>query len=277
MNNFTNNYLVEFYGGSARWFAIYLMSITFITFCSDLFFIVLALFSPALRNKVANWFLTGFSMSDALHSFVSFLGGLAIYLGMGSPENTQFCAISGFLVLSTVTSSLGFPVMIAADRYYKISALPTNNQKYSVFSKIIFADRGVIPMMVSWVAFCFAVNVPLLLIGATGEDGRVDICTAKTFTSVSLLLVYEATIMIPFFGGANLTALYYYPLAKWLQNNQSVSNRSSNKLTRSLMRLMKVVSILPIILRSPIANISALQMVLPHFPLWIGRAIALPN
>jgi hypothetical protein len=113
-NDTVPNYLYEFYGPSASWFAIYMFAVSAFIILSNLLFIGLTLTSNSLRTTVANWFLLGLSVSDSLHCSAHLIDAWAIYFG--SVDNRFLCKISGTFVIATACSSFGFPPMIAADR-----------------------------------------------------------------------------------------------------------------------------------------------------------------
>jgi hypothetical protein len=129
-NNTTFTYLNEFYGSSVKWFAVYMGTVSLFVVLSDTFFIIFTLTSPTLRRNVANWFLVGFSVSDQLHCMGQCVSAYAIYTG--SVEDRHWCSTAGLFVLSSATCSFGFPALIAADRYYKISTI-TQSSGYDIF------------------------------------------------------------------------------------------------------------------------------------------------
>uniref|UniRef100_A0A914UIE8 G-protein coupled receptors family 1 profile domain-containing protein n=1 Tax=Plectus sambesii TaxID=2011161 RepID=A0A914UIE8_9BILA len=121
LNDTTFDYLYEFYGNSAKWFAIYALIASLFTIISNAFFITLTLTTPSLRKNVVNWFLLGFSLSDLLHCTAHVADAYALWYG--STDNRQLCAVAGLFVISTATCSFGFPALIAAERYYKVSTI----------------------------------------------------------------------------------------------------------------------------------------------------------
>uniref|UniRef100_A0A914W309 G-protein coupled receptors family 1 profile domain-containing protein n=1 Tax=Plectus sambesii TaxID=2011161 RepID=A0A914W309_9BILA len=120
-SNETFEYVYDFYGPSASWFAIYIGATSIFSVISNIFFTILTLSSSKLRQNVANWFLVGLSISDQLHYLSHVVDAYAIYTG--SINNRYWCSVAGAFVLITATCSFGFPAIIAADRYYKISTI----------------------------------------------------------------------------------------------------------------------------------------------------------
>uniref|UniRef100_A0A914ULU9 G-protein coupled receptors family 1 profile domain-containing protein n=1 Tax=Plectus sambesii TaxID=2011161 RepID=A0A914ULU9_9BILA len=274
LNDTTFDYLYEFYGNSAKGLAIFELTISLFTIISNIFFITLTLTTPSLRKNSTNWFLLGFSISDSLHSLAHF--GDAYALWYGSLENRRLCAVAGMFVVSTVTGSFGFPALIAAERYYKINTIPQSTG-FSI-GRAIFADRAVIPLMVVWFFLSIVLNLPLLLNDAWGEDPS-GFCGAKRFTSVPLLLSYELSVMLVFAVSMTVTAIYYYRLVAWLKQHQASLLQSSNETvdyTSSVMRVVKIVTLVPLIVATPCVILSAGQMILPQLPMWINRLLISP-
>lgn len=104
---------------SSHWFSIALGMISLTTVLSNIFFLFITLTSKSLRSKSSYWFLIGFSCSDLLHAASHVFDAVAIWLG--SVDNRHLCTLAGTVALFTGTSSLGFPSLVAADRYYKIT------------------------------------------------------------------------------------------------------------------------------------------------------------
>uniref|UniRef100_A0A914VDJ2 G-protein coupled receptors family 1 profile domain-containing protein n=1 Tax=Plectus sambesii TaxID=2011161 RepID=A0A914VDJ2_9BILA len=120
-NDTTFDYLDEFYGSSAQWFGIYLLVISLFTIISDLFFITFTMTTKSLRTNVSNWFLLGFIISDLVHCNVHLVDAYALLYG--STDNRHLCAVAGLFVISTAMCSFGFPAIIAAARFYKITTV----------------------------------------------------------------------------------------------------------------------------------------------------------
>uniref|UniRef100_A0A914V819 G-protein coupled receptors family 1 profile domain-containing protein n=1 Tax=Plectus sambesii TaxID=2011161 RepID=A0A914V819_9BILA len=119
-------------------------------------------------------------------------------------------------------------------------------------------------------------NLPLMLNDAFGEDPS-GFCGAKKFTSIPLLLGYEFTVVFAYFGSLAVTGIYYYRLAKWLKRHQTIpsGNRHEVDYTRAIMRVMKIVTLMPAFLDGPVMILTATQMLLPEMPMWINRALCL--
>jgi hypothetical protein len=128
------------------------------------------------------------------------------------------------MVITTCTCRFGFPALIAANRYYKISVLPSTQASKCSIGQKLFAEQMIMPLMVAWFCFAYSINLPLIIYHSFGED-EVGICGAKKFTSVVKLMSYELSILVVFVTGNSLTGVYYYLLAKWLRKNQSVDNQ----------------------------------------------------
>uniref|UniRef100_A0A914UND3 G-protein coupled receptors family 1 profile domain-containing protein n=1 Tax=Plectus sambesii TaxID=2011161 RepID=A0A914UND3_9BILA len=272
-DNVTFEYVYDFYGPSASWFAIYIGATSTFIVISNIFFTILTLSTPKLRENVANWFLVGLSISDQLHYLSHVVDAYAIYTG--SINNRYWCSVSGAFVLITGTCSFGFPALIAADRYYKISTI-SQPSGFSL-SSALFSKRATIPLIVSWFFIAAISNLPLMLNDAFGEDPS-GFCGAKKFTSIPLLLGYEFSVVFAYFGSLVVTGVFYYRLAKWLKLHQTAStgNRQEVDYTRSIMRVMKIVTLMPAFLDGPVMTLTAMQMLLPEMPMWINRALVVP-
>ena len=129
LNDTTFDYLDEFYGISAKWFAIYALTASLFTIISNAFFITFTLTTHSLRKNAANWFLLGFSLSDLLHGVARAADAYALWYG--SVDNRHLCATAGLFTISTVTCSFGFPALIAAERYYQISTISQSTGLFS--------------------------------------------------------------------------------------------------------------------------------------------------
>uniref|UniRef100_A0A914V5H9 G-protein coupled receptors family 1 profile domain-containing protein n=1 Tax=Plectus sambesii TaxID=2011161 RepID=A0A914V5H9_9BILA len=272
-SNATFEYVYDFYGPSASWFAIYIFTTSTFIVISNILFTILTLSTPKLRENVANWFLVGLSISDQLHYLSHVVDAYAIYTG--SINNRYWCSIAGAFVLTTGTCSFGFPAIIAADRYYKISTI-TKASGFSI-SSALFSKRVTIPLIVSWFFIAAISNLPLMLNDAFGEDPS-GFCGAKKFTSIPLLLGYEFSVIFAFVCSLALTGIYYYRLTKWLKKHQTVSTRNHQEVdyTQAVMRVMKIVTLMPLFLDGPVVILSAGQMLLPEMPMWINRALVMP-
>uniref|UniRef100_A0A914WFS7 Uncharacterized protein n=1 Tax=Plectus sambesii TaxID=2011161 RepID=A0A914WFS7_9BILA len=172
----------------------------------------------------------------------------------------------------TASCRLGFPALIAANRFYKVSAMP--GQSTTLLQKL-FAERAIIPLVIAWYCVAYLMQSPLIFTDSFGED-QAGFCGARKFTSVLLLASYEVSVIVVFAGGMALTGVYYFRLAKWLRQNQSISNQESVSYTRSLMIVMKVETLLPLIAEMPTAILTAGQMVLPELPMWLTRVLVGP-
>uniref|UniRef100_A0A914WEG6 G-protein coupled receptors family 1 profile domain-containing protein n=1 Tax=Plectus sambesii TaxID=2011161 RepID=A0A914WEG6_9BILA len=179
-------------------------------------------------------------------------------------------------VVSTATGSFGFPAMIAVERYYKINTIPQSTG-YSV-GRAIFTERAAIPLMVGWFFMSIIVNLPLMLNDAWGEDPS-GFCGAKKFTSVPLLLSYELSVVLVFAVSMTITAIYYYRLVSWLKQHQTSLAQSSNEsidYTSSVMRVVKIVTLVPLTVATPCLVLTGGQMILPQLPMWINRLLISP-
>lgn len=128
MNTTLETYLYHFNGPEARWFAVFLSTISVLTILSNLFFLAITLTSKAIRSKSPTWLLIGFSISELVHGIASNLEAIAIW--NGSVESRHLCSLAGSFILFTVVCSSGFPFLIAADRFYKITI--SVNNKFSL-------------------------------------------------------------------------------------------------------------------------------------------------
>uniref|UniRef100_A0A914V7F9 G-protein coupled receptors family 1 profile domain-containing protein n=1 Tax=Plectus sambesii TaxID=2011161 RepID=A0A914V7F9_9BILA len=144
-------------------------------------------------------------------------------------------------------------------------------------SSAIFSERATIPLIVSWFFIAAISNLPLMLNDAFGEDPS-GFCGAKKFTSIPLLLGYEFSVIFAFVGSMAVTGIYYYHLTKWLKKHQTVptGNHQEVDYTRAIMRVMKIVTLMPVLLDGPVVILSAGQMLLPKMPMWINRALVMP-
>uniref|UniRef100_A0A914VIM7 G protein-coupled receptor n=1 Tax=Plectus sambesii TaxID=2011161 RepID=A0A914VIM7_9BILA len=109
-----------------------------------------------------------------------------------------------------------------------------------------------------------------MLNDAFGEDPS-GFCGTKKFTSVPLLLSYEFTVILIFFGSLLITGIYYYRLIKWLKDKEAsirrrsvAYNNESIDYTSGVMRVMKIVTLLPLFTMTPTAILTAGQMILPR-------------
>uniref|UniRef100_A0A914V8G3 Uncharacterized protein n=1 Tax=Plectus sambesii TaxID=2011161 RepID=A0A914V8G3_9BILA len=113
-----------------------------------------------------------------------------------------------------------------------------------------------VPLIVGWYFFCVILNLPLMLNDEWGED-PAGFCGAKKFTSVRLLLIYEFTAVLVFFGSMTLTAIYYYRLVVWLKGQEALVRCSQESVdyTSGVMRVTKFVTSLPIFTSTSIVRI----------------------
>lgn len=121
----------------------------------------------------------------------------------------------------TASCRLGFPGLIAANRYYAISEMPGQSGN---FVRKLFSEQGTVPLVIGWYCIAYLIQSPLIVTDSFGED-EAGYCGAKKFISISLLVSYEFSVIAVFAGGIGLTTFYYFRLAKWLRHNQTVSNR----------------------------------------------------
>ena len=156
------------------------------------------------------------------------------------------CAIAGFFVIISATLIFGFSTNDCCRSLLQKSATVDKTRIVFSLPRIIFAEKAVIPLMIGWFFFVVFINIPLIFFHAFGED-PTGFCGTKKYESVLLLIYYEMTVIAVFFCGLVVTTIYYYRLSKWLKNNRSDFNSATNQYTRSLMRLMKIITLLPII------------------------------
>uniref|UniRef100_A0A914WX80 G-protein coupled receptors family 1 profile domain-containing protein n=1 Tax=Plectus sambesii TaxID=2011161 RepID=A0A914WX80_9BILA len=279
VNDTTFDYLNEFYGNSAKPYAICVLIILLLAFIGNIFFITLTLTTKCLRKNVANWFLLGFSLSDLVQCTAHLFNAYALY--NGSVDSRQLCTVAGLLVVSTGTCNFGFPALIAADRYYKISTVPQS--KGLSIGRAIFTEGATIPLMVGWFFLSVLLNLPLMLNDAWGED-PAGFCGTKKFTSVPLLISYECTVILVFVGSMIITAIYYYRLVAWLKQQEASRRRRRSNIcnndvvdyTSGVMRVVKIFTLIPICTMTPTAILTAGQMILPVMPMWINRLLIAP-
>uniref|UniRef100_A0A914W7U4 G-protein coupled receptors family 1 profile domain-containing protein n=1 Tax=Plectus sambesii TaxID=2011161 RepID=A0A914W7U4_9BILA len=260
-----DEYLTEFYGPGV--FAAYVFLSSLFVIGSDVLFIAMTLTTPYLRSHESNWFLVGFSLADCLHCFFHVIDAFAIWFG--SIENRSFCKHVGFFVVATASTSFGFPALIAADRYYKITYLPQNGS----LMINLFTRKSIVPVIALWFLFAFAINIPLLTFDAFGEDPG-GFCGARKFASVPLLLAYEFSCISIFAISMLMTGYYYIRLTTWLNSHQvtHISSETMNY-TRAVMKLMKAVTIVPMVTATPAVILGGGQMLFPELPMWIRRAL----
>jgi hypothetical protein len=114
--------------------------------------------------------------------------------------------------------------MIAANRFYKISALPGQSSNRCSIGRTLFAERMVLPLIIGWYCFAYLLNLPLIITNSFGGD-EAGFCGARKFTSIELLASYEMSILVAFVTAYLLAGIYYYRLAQWLHQHQSVENQ----------------------------------------------------
>uniref|UniRef100_A0A914WVE2 G-protein coupled receptors family 1 profile domain-containing protein n=1 Tax=Plectus sambesii TaxID=2011161 RepID=A0A914WVE2_9BILA len=269
MTNQSDAYLADFYGPESRWFSITVGIISVFIVLSNIFFIIITITSKSLRQKSSTWILIGFAISDFLHGSAHIFDAVAIWLG--SLDDRRICSLAGAFVIFTAASSFGFPFLIAADRYYKIT-IPESG-KFSL-GKALFSDRWIIPVIVGWFCLSAVSNVVLLFNDGFGEDPG-GFCGARKFTEVHILLIYEVTMLV-FFVSLVLSAVYYFRLAKWLKQNQQSASGEAMNYTRQIMTVTKIITLIPVFLAWPGVTLTALQMILPEMPMWVKRVITVP-
>jgi hypothetical protein len=94
-----------------------------------------------------------------------------------------------------------------------------------------------VPLIVSWFAFSFLLNLPLFLNNAFGEDLQLGLCCAKPFTSVTMLSYYEVSMMATFSSALLIAAIYYRLLAKFLNSNSVAETSTKREVVRFLFIL----------------------------------------
>ena len=104
--------------------------------------------------------------------------------------------------------------------------------------------------------------MPLLSTNSFGEDPGVGCCNARISRNY-LLLVYLLWTIGIFFVAVVVAAVYYLRLTKWLKEQQNANQFESASDTRDIATLTKAIVIVPLLLTSPAATLSAGQMVLP--------------
>lgn len=105
-----------------------------------------------------------------------------------------------------------------------------------------------LPLIFGWSFIAILLNLPLILNNAFGEDPS-GFCGAKKFTSNRLLLNYEFSTVAVFLGSMAITVIYYCRLVKWLKQHESSARNTQEAVdyTRAVMRVMKIVTLLPIL------------------------------
>uniref|UniRef100_A0A914UXF6 G-protein coupled receptors family 1 profile domain-containing protein n=1 Tax=Plectus sambesii TaxID=2011161 RepID=A0A914UXF6_9BILA len=184
MNDTKELFLNEFYGPTAQWFSLFLYIMAILILSSNMFLILIILTSKNLRNKSSNWFLVGFAISGFLHGVAHVSDGVAIQFG--SADTGLLCSIAGGLHIITGANTFGFPLLIAADRYYKIT-IPQQNT-FSL-GHTLFTDIFIIPLIFGWFCFVILGNLPLLLNNAFGEDAAGNASVAQAHSYLSILCI----------------------------------------------------------------------------------------
>ena len=133
------------------------------------------------------------------------------------------CQIAGTFIIMTGSTRFGFPALIAANRFYKISAMPGQSTNSCSIGRTVFADRMIIPLIIGWFCFDYLLNFPLIITHSFGED-ETGFCGARKFTSIELLASYQMVCLGIFVLAYVLAGVYYYRLSKWLHQHQSVDN-----------------------------------------------------
>uniref|UniRef100_A0A914UYB0 G-protein coupled receptors family 1 profile domain-containing protein n=1 Tax=Plectus sambesii TaxID=2011161 RepID=A0A914UYB0_9BILA len=237
-----------------------------------MFLIVIILTSKTLRNKSSNWFLVGFAISGFLHGMGHLLDGLAMRFGSADNSlNRLICSIAGGFHLITAASNFGFPFLIAADRFYKIT-IPQPNT-FSL-GHTLFTNTFSIPLIFGWFCFALLFNIPMLLNSAFGED-TVGYCGTKRISEVRIMLMLLCVCCV-FFVAFPLSYVYYMRLAKWIKQNQRATSTESTKRTTEIMLMMKLIIVVPLVLSVVPITLSTGQMILPELPMWLKRILIAP-
>uniref|UniRef100_A0A914UXJ7 G-protein coupled receptors family 1 profile domain-containing protein n=1 Tax=Plectus sambesii TaxID=2011161 RepID=A0A914UXJ7_9BILA len=269
MNDTNEEFLNEFYGPTAQWFSLFLYIMVILILSSNMFLIVIILTSKNLRNKSSNWFLVGFAMSGFLHGVAHVSDGVAIQFG--SADNGLLCSIAGSFHFITGANSFGFPLLIAADRYYKITDPQPNT--FSL-GHTLFTDVCIVPLIFGWFCFVILFNMPLLLNNAFGED-TVGFCGIKKFTEVRIMLMYLCVIVIAF-AALPLSYVYYKRLAKWIKQNRRSNNAENRKRTKEIMLMIKLIVIVPLVFNTTSLLLGWGQAFFPEMPMWLRRILISP-
>lgn len=228
-NSCVTEYLTDFYGQSALWYAIVQILFSLLIIFSDFVFLCVFLSSSVLRKTAANWLLVGLILTDCFHYVCLGSGAIVLLVGyIKQPrEHVLLCQVVGSFAITTATCSFGFPGLIAAQRYYKISYVPTIDAKFSIANSI-FSDSRLIPLMIGWLVFSVAINLPLtVFFHSFGEDPN-GYCGVKPFIEILPLLLFILATVTMFTLSYTLTGVYYYRLGQFLQTERTTStNRDS--------------------------------------------------
>ncbi len=114
-----SNYLIDFYGPSAYYFAVFVAIFSILIVFGNTFFLLLLVTSRELRSNHSNWLLAALSLSDWLHGWSHFVEAIGLWIG--SVDNRNLCKLAGHFVVITGVVSFGFPPMIAVHRYFFIN------------------------------------------------------------------------------------------------------------------------------------------------------------
>uniref|UniRef100_A0A914VM47 G-protein coupled receptors family 1 profile domain-containing protein n=1 Tax=Plectus sambesii TaxID=2011161 RepID=A0A914VM47_9BILA len=271
-----SSYLLDFYGPSSKYFAVFIASSSTFIVASNSLFLALLMFSPELRSNKANWFLFAFGLSDWLHGCSHFIEALALW--NGTIDHRYLCTFAGHFVVISGVLSFGFPPMIATHRYYSLNNetdMRTGSCGFRM--RAICGDHYVLHLIIGWYIIVVIANVPLILGNSFGEDPS-GFCLLRRFETPPLLIYYLATAINTVVLSLSITGLYYYKLSKWMKEHQNqlqnIARNSTSEaytVTKELMRLMRFISILPVLTSTPVALLTAGQMILPITPMWINR------
>jgi hypothetical protein len=106
-------------------------------------------------------------------------------------------------------------------------------------------------------------NLPLILDNGFGEDPG-GFCGAKKFVDVHLLLSYILTIVGTFFFSLILSCFFSMRLSKFLkQHETSACLDEGRSYTKEIMRVTRVIIILPVLFAGPTIVLTGGQMLQP--------------
>uniref|UniRef100_A0A914UM43 G-protein coupled receptors family 1 profile domain-containing protein n=1 Tax=Plectus sambesii TaxID=2011161 RepID=A0A914UM43_9BILA len=175
--------------------------------------------------------------------------------------------------MATGTCSFGYPGLIAAQRYYKISYMPT----FSRFSmaEMVFGDKRLVPLMIIWWTISISVNLPLIIFyDEFGEDAG-GYCGVKPFREALPFAIFLISVISVFFLSYTFMGVYYYRLGRFLKTRHATeSNKESMNITRSIMLMTKIIVIVPMFMMTPTIILTAGQWMLHGLvPMWLNRII----
>lgn len=107
-----------------------------------------------------------------------------------------------------------------------------------------------VPLILIWFSLSVIMNIPLILYDVYGEQ-PTGFCGAKAFGSTQLQIIFEVCVPGNYFIANVIAGIYYYRLINWLQRHeesrsQQATNKESVDYTRSLMRVVKYTTLIPL-------------------------------